>query len=526
MSARRGRRRSTCSRRRWTGAGRSPTTIAVRPPRCRVCRRRPSTASRPSTTTSPSRAASATSPSAPAPPAGPRTSASTWRRSESGSASGSASAPSDGEVSLGQTVCLGFCHTAAAVRDGDVVDAGAGVVERVRAGRVRGGGSPAGGSVLDEPVLLARGTFAGLRHALATGARELLEEVKEANVRGRGGAGFPAGTKWEFAARARDPDRVIVVNGDEGDPGSYIDKLLMERNPELLLEGMALAAYAVGARQGFVLVRSEYPRSMPILREAVERARAEGHLGEDIHGSGFAFDVEIEEGAGSYVVGEETALLASLQGFRGTVSARPPFPAERGWHGKPTVVHNVETLCNIPFIARHGARPTRRSARAPRPAPSSSASTTASSVRACTRCASAPRWPRSATSWAAAWWTATRSRPCRSAGRSAASSRVEARHALRLRRARGRGLHGRPRRHPRLRRAHRRARAGAPPARVRRPRELRQVLPLPDRAAARVRDGRSPGDVDRATGSRRCSRRSSWARSAPTAAACPPRSAA
>ena len=151
---------------------------------------------------------------------------------------------------------------------------------------------------------------------------------------------------------------MIVVNGDEGDPGSYIDKLLMERNPELLLEGMALAGYAVGARQGFVFVRSEYPRSTPLLARRSSAPRA-GNLGEDIHGSGFSFDVEVEEGAGSYVVGEETALLASLQGFRGTVSARPPFPAERGWHGKPTVVNNVETLCNIPFIARTGARPTR-----------------------------------------------------------------------------------------------------------------------------------------------------------------------
>src|SRR4029450_3617498 len=126
---------------------------------------------------------------------------------------------------------------------------------------------------------------------------ELIAEVKEANVRRRGGAGFPAGVKWEFAARAADPDKVIVVNADEGDPGSYIDKELMERNPELLLEGMALAAYAVGASHGRVLVRSEYPRSPPILREAVERCR--GELGD--------FDIEVLEGAGSYVVGEETA---------------------------------------------------------------------------------------------------------------------------------------------------------------------------------------------------------------------------
>jgi NADH:ubiquinone oxidoreductase subunit F (NADH-binding)/NADH:ubiquinone oxidoreductase subunit E len=262
----------------------------------------------------------------------------------------------DGERSLGATVCLGFCHSAAAVRDGAVVDAGDGSVERLLAGEAAEAPEPESGSVLDEPVLLAPGRFEGLRHALAELTPErLLEEVKAANVRGRGGAGFPAGTKWEFAARAKDPEKVIVVNGDEGDPGSYIDKLLMERNPELLLEGMALAGYAVGASQGFVFVRSEYPRSMPALREAVERARAAGDLGEDIHGSGFSFDIEVEEGAGSYVVGEETALLASLQGFRGTVSARPPFPAERGWHGKPTVVHNVETLCNMAFIAVRGA---------------------------------------------------------------------------------------------------------------------------------------------------------------------------
>src|SRR4029450_7634607 len=158
---------------------------------------------------------------------------------------------------------------------------------------------------------------------------ELIAEVKEANVRRRGGAGFPAGVKWEFAARAADPDKVIVVNADEGDPGSYIDKLLMERNPELLLEGMALAGHAVGAGQGRILVRSEYPHSTPILREAVDRSR------DQLAG----FEIEVIEGAGSCVVGEETALLPSLQGFRGPVSARLPFPAERGWHGKPTVVH-------------------------------------------------------------------------------------------------------------------------------------------------------------------------------------------
>ncbi|MDP2712396.1 MAG: NADH-ubiquinone oxidoreductase-F iron-sulfur binding region domain-containing protein, partial [Solirubrobacteraceae bacterium] len=207
------------------------------------------------------------------------------------------------------------------------------------------------------PQLLAPGrAWEGLRRALTTMTpEELLDEVKEATVRGRGGAGFPAGSKWEFARRADGERTFIVANGDEGDPGSYIDKLLMEDHPELLLEGMALAGYAVGADHGFVLTRSEYPLSKPRLEAAVAGARRDGVLGASVLGSDFAFDVTIVEGAGSYVVGEETALLACLQGLRGTVSARPPFPAQRGLHGMPTVVNNVETLCNVPLVARDGA---------------------------------------------------------------------------------------------------------------------------------------------------------------------------
>jgi NADH:ubiquinone oxidoreductase subunit F (NADH-binding)/NADH:ubiquinone oxidoreductase subunit E len=278
------------------------------------------------------------------------------REVEQGLGLGLGERSADREVSLGQTVCLGFCHTGAAVREGHLVDAGEGAAARVIAGELAEAPEPAGTSMLEEPVLLRRGDWSGLRRALAElSPEQLVEEVKAANLRGRGGAGFPAGVKWEFAAKAPGTDKAIVVNGDEGDPGSYIDKVLMEQSPELLLEGMALAAHAVGAPHGIVFVRSEYPRSLPILRAAVERARAEGHLGKDIHGSGLDFDVEVLEGAGSYVVGEETALLASAQGLRGTVSARPPFPAERGWHGKPTVVNNVETLCNVPVVARDGA---------------------------------------------------------------------------------------------------------------------------------------------------------------------------
>ncbi len=262
----------------------------------------------------------------------------------------------DGAVSLAETVCLGFCHSSPAIRDGDVIDAGPGVVERVIAGATRAASEPEWHSTLPEPVLTRPGDWSGLRRALAElSPQALLEQVEQANLRGRGGAGFPAGSKWAFAAAAQGAEKFVVANGDEGDPGSYIDKYLMERNPALLLEGMALAGYAVGAGHGFVLCRSEYPRSKPALDDAVAAARHEGLLGQDILGSGFDFDVTVLEGAGSYVVGEETALLACLEGLRGTVSARPPFPAQRGLYGMPTVVNNVETLCNVPFIALRGA---------------------------------------------------------------------------------------------------------------------------------------------------------------------------
>jgi NADH:ubiquinone oxidoreductase subunit F (NADH-binding)/NADH:ubiquinone oxidoreductase subunit E len=262
----------------------------------------------------------------------------------------------DGAVSLAETVCLGFCHSSPAVRVGDVVDAGPGAIERALAGETRAAAEPEWGSLLPEPVLTRPSEWAGLRRALAELGREgLLAEVEAAEVRGRGGAGFPAGAKWRFAAKAGGAEKFIVANGDEGDPGSYIDKYLMERSPEKLLEGMALAGYAVGASHGFVLCRSEYPESKPALDAAAARAREAGLLGTAILGSDFSFDVTIIEGAGSYVVGEETALLACVQGLRGTVSARPPFPAERGVYGMPTVVNNVETLCNVPFVAARGA---------------------------------------------------------------------------------------------------------------------------------------------------------------------------
>ncbi len=262
----------------------------------------------------------------------------------------------DGEISLAETICLGFCHSSPALRDEDTIDAGADVVDRVRNGTTTAAAEPEWQSILERPILTKDGDWSGLKRALAElSPEELLEEVKAAGVRGRGGAGFPAGTKWQFTRDAAGEHKFIVANGDEGDPGSYIDKYLMERAPARVFEGMALAAYAVGADHGFVLTRSEYPNSKPTLDAAAAKAREAGWLGENIQGSGFGFDVTVLEGAGSYVVGEETSLLACIEGRRATVSARPPFPAVRGLYGMPTVVNNTESLANIPFVAANGA---------------------------------------------------------------------------------------------------------------------------------------------------------------------------
>ncbi|WP_232622182.1 NADH-ubiquinone oxidoreductase-F iron-sulfur binding region domain-containing protein [Rhodococcus rhodochrous] len=182
---------------------------------------------------------------------------------------------------------------------------------------------------------------------------DIRTELLRAGLRGRGGAGYPIAAKWADAA-AGDPPRYVVANGDEGDPGSYCDRLLMERDPSRVLEGLALAAYGVGAQHAYVLVRSEYPAAVDALRAAVDEARHAGRLGHGVHGTEVDLDVSILVGAGSYVAGEETALLRSAQGLRGGVQVRPPYPTVRGLAGRPTVVNNVETLAAVPWIAQHG----------------------------------------------------------------------------------------------------------------------------------------------------------------------------
>ena len=203
---------------------------------------------------------------------------------------------------------------------------------------------------------IAAGGYEALSRALTEMSPEaVLEEVKESKLRGRGGAGFPTGIKWEAVRRAPGPEKYILCNADEGEPGTFKDRLIMEGDPHRLIEGMALAAYAVGARKGYVYIRGEYSLSIQRFTKALEAARSYGLLGEDILGTGFSFDIEVKVGAGSYVCGEETALIESLEGKRGWPRIRPPYPVSYGLFGKPTVVNNVETLANVPDIVLRGA---------------------------------------------------------------------------------------------------------------------------------------------------------------------------
>ncbi|MFI7604473.1 NAD(P)H-dependent oxidoreductase subunit E [Micromonospora sp. NPDC049366] len=279
----------------------------------------------------------------------------------------------DGSVSLQAVRCLGYCYDSPAVLDGRL-PAGGEILgglfgdplaarRRTRPGwveplKMRSTSIPYAAEV-DPPVVLAglvggEDPWAVWPGVVTSGAPEaIMSEITASGLRGRGGAGFPVAKKW--AATADEPGpRYVVGNGDEGDPGSYGDRLLMEHDPDRVLAGLALAAFTVGARRGLILVRSEYPAAADRLRTAAAQAREAGHLGERVHGSSVDFDVEIVVGAGSYVAGEETALLESLAGLRATVRARPPYPTSHGFLGRPTAVNNVETLAAVPWIVRHG----------------------------------------------------------------------------------------------------------------------------------------------------------------------------
>lgn len=201
---------------------------------------------------------------------------------------------------------------------------------------------------------IARGGFQALKKALGMEPATVIKEVKRSGLRGRGGAGFPTGIKWETVYKTPSDKKYIVCNADEGDSGTFSDRMVMEGDPYLLIEGMIIAGLAVGADEGYIYLRSEYPIARKILEKAIEKAYREGYLGDDILGTGKKFHLEVYIGAGSYVCGEETALLESLEGKRGLVRPRPPLPAVQGLWDKPTVVNNVITLATVPWIVREG----------------------------------------------------------------------------------------------------------------------------------------------------------------------------
>ena len=199
------------------------------------------------------------------------------------------------------------------------------------------------------------GGLVGLRAALALPPIDVVTAVTNSGLRGRGGAGFPAGIKWKTVADAASPVKFVCANADEGDSGTFADRMLMEGDPFTLIEGMTIAAYAVGAHEGYIYIRSEYPDAVRVMRRAIEAASTAGWLGPDVLGSGFAFDLQVRVGAGAYICGEETAMLDSIEGKRGMVRAKPPLPALAGLFGRPTVINNVLTLATVPMVLAQGA---------------------------------------------------------------------------------------------------------------------------------------------------------------------------
>ncbi len=198
--------------------------------------------------------------------------------------------------------------------------------------------------------------YKGLERALTLTSDEILADVTASGLRGRGGAGFPTGIKWKTVALAQADRKYIVCNADEGDSGTFADRMIMEGDPFVVIEGMTIAGVAVGATKGYIYIRSEYPHAVAAMNAAIAAARRTGYLGEGIVGSSHNFDLEVRVGAGAYVCGEETSLLESLEGRRGIVRAKPPLPAHKGLFGRPTVINNVLSFAAIPFILDNGAK--------------------------------------------------------------------------------------------------------------------------------------------------------------------------
>ena len=215
-----------------------------------------------------------------------------------------------------------------------------------------------GGGVINPEDIneaMGYGAFQGLKRALTMDRKAVIDEVLASGLRGRGGGGFPTGRKWQFAYNSVSDQKYVVCNGDEGDPGAFMDRSILEGNPYAVIEGMMIAGYAIGASEGYFYVRAEYPTAVSRLRNAIRQMNDIGILGENIMGTGFHFQAHIRLGAGAFVCGEETALLNSIEGKRGMPRPRPPFPAVKGLWGEPTIVNNVETLACVPYILREGA---------------------------------------------------------------------------------------------------------------------------------------------------------------------------
>jgi bidirectional [NiFe] hydrogenase diaphorase subunit len=290
----------------------------------------------------------------------------------------------EGDVEIRRVGCMGFCGQGPLVGV-DHKDGAQELFEFVKpedapaiVGSLKGGkcdvqrGNPkhpffakqvkivrANGGIIDPESIedyIAAGGYQALHHALTEmKPAEVVEAITKSGLRGRGGAGFPTGLKWGTVAKSSGPKKYIVCNGDEGDPGAFMDRSVLESDPHLVLEGMAIAAHAVGADQGFLYVRAEYPLAISRLQIAIKQAKALGLLGGGIFETPFVFNIDIRIGAGAFVCGEETALMASVEGKRGTPRPRPPFPAESGLWGCPTLINNVETFANIAPIINKGA---------------------------------------------------------------------------------------------------------------------------------------------------------------------------
>ena len=280
----------------------------------------------------------------------------------------------DGKYSVASAPCLGLCDHAPAVLVGEKTISQAdptNVPEWLNGKNATPGGYIGGdlniltancgkGHPTSLSAYESEGGYAGLKAAFTLTPEQVIAEIKASGLVGRGGAAYPTGIKWEGAATMNNQPKYVVCNADESEPGTFKDRVLMEGDPHRIIEGMVISAYAIGAHKGYIYIRGEYPNALKALEQAMTEAKRAGYLGGNILTSGFDFEVEIRRGAGAYICGEETALFESIEGKRGFPRVKPPFPTTHGLFGKPTVVNNVETLCNVPLIIEQGAQAYRK----------------------------------------------------------------------------------------------------------------------------------------------------------------------